>query len=1071
MITIQNKKELMNHRIYFRKTPTMNIESTVYRAPCSRFAVAQAIMLAMMLVLPFSHDAFADEVDFEKEIWPILQTRCVDCHNGDLDEGQLRLDAKAAFAKGGVSGDLLATTKSKLPLLLARILGKGDLPQMPLDEDPLGADEIKKIESWLDAGAKWPKHIGEQVEVEATHWAYLKPVGSSIPKSQFNSWIKNPIDAFIAKKFEEHSLSPAELAPKGKLLRRVYLDLIGLPPTLDEYNRYLADDSPDAFEKVVDRLLASPMFGEKWARQWLDLARYADTNGFQADQFRSVWPYRDWVINSMNSDMPFDQFTIEQLAGDLIPNATVDQKIATGFHRLTTCNVEAGVDPEENRVNQIIDRVNTTGTVWFGTTFECMQCHNHKYDPFTQREYFEMFAFFNNTPLEVKNSGNDIQFEFVGPKMELPFTEEQAQQSNELESKLAKLKTELSKFERSRKGDFEVWLASESSKKPATEKWNPLDVKEFRSSGGATHKIQKDQSVLIGGPLADKDTYTVICESELPEINGFKFETLIDPSLPNNGPGRHGMGRPNFVVNEISATAIGETRQTIKLTQAIADFSQANFSANGLIDGKPATAWAINPQFGKSHWASVLTASPLKSCGKTQRFEFKIEQTYGGGRTIGRLRILALVGKRADQQLPSDIAKILAINVGKRKPAQKQKLQIHFFKELSEHKSLSKKIATVQKQIDLLKPLTTLVMIESAKRESFVFKRGNFLDKGELVSTATPAVLHPNRKSNEAKASNTDKSSDVSAKQNRLDFAKWICDSDNPLTARVAVNRWWTELYGSGIVRTGEDFGTQGERPTHPKLLDWLALEFVDSGWSMKHVLKTMVMSATYQQSSKVTKDKRLADPTNRYLARGPRFRMPAEVIRDTALCVADSFASKMNGPPIFPPQPEGIWRHVGRNAPKYATSQGTDRFRRGIYIYWRRSAPYPSFVNFDAPDRAACVVNRSKTNTPLQALTLLNDEAYIELARAFADRIETMGTGEVSERIRQAFLACTFREPNHQELHFLNTFFNEQLQSMRNDSKKAQKIAGRTKDAEMLAAWTMVAQILLNLDESITKD
>lgn len=1056
----------------------MTFGSTVYHTAISRFAAAQAIMLTMMLMPSFATRGLADEIDFEKEIWPILQSRCIDCHNGDLDEGQLRLDAKAAFEKGGVSGSLLKTAKGKTPLLLGRILGEGDLPQMPLDEDPLDAEQIKKVKSWVDAGAKWPDHIGEKIDVEATHWSYVKPVRAPLPKTTVESWIKNPIDAFVAKKFDENSLAPAERAPKGKLLRRVYLDLIGLPPTLDELERFLADDSPNAFENVVDRLLASPMFGEKWARQWLDLARYADTNGFQADQFRSVWPYRDWIINSLNSDMPFDQFTIEQLAGDLLPNATVDQKIATGFHRLTTCNVEAGVDPEENRVNQIIDRVNTTGTVWFGTTFECMQCHNHKYDPFTQREYFEMFAFFNNTPLEVKNSGNDIQFEFIGPKMELPLSEEDQQLSNELKKKLAGLKTELTEFEKSQTDDFRKWLASvstelKSPEKKTAEKWTPLNVVSFKSSGGATHKIQKDQSVLISGPTPDKDTYSIVCETELSQIDGFKFETLADPSLPNKGPGRHGMGRPNFVVNEISASLLGvgendENRTGIKLTDAVVDFAQANFPAVGLIDGKPTTGWAINPQFGKPHWASVLTASPLKMTDEAKhRLEFRIEQSYGGGRTIGRLRISALIGKRADQKLPNDIAKIISLEEKKRKPAQSQKLRNYFFSTLPQHKAQAKQIAAVQKRLDALKPLTTLVMTESMERESFVFKRGNFLEKGEPVTAATPAMLHSYSKP----TSSSNSKNNETAKESRLDFAKWICDPNNPLTARVVVNRWWTELYGNGLVLTGEDFGTQGEPPSHPQLLDWLALEFVESDWSMKHVLKTMVMSATYQQSSKITNEKRLADPTNRFLARGPRFRMPAEVIRDNALCVSDRFASKMNGPPIFPPQPEGIWRHVGRNAPKYETSEGTDRFRRGIYIYWRRSAPYPSFVNFDAPDRAACVVNRSKTNTPLQALTLLNDEAYLELAKAFANRIVGMDSGSLSQRIRRAFLGCTFREPNSREMQFLEDFYREQLQLMQANPDKAEKIVGKVSDAETLAAWTTVAQILLNLDESITKD
>ena len=647
-----------------------------------------------------------------------------------------------------------------------------------------------------------------------------------------------------------------------------------------------------------------------------------------------------------------------------------------------------------------------------------------------------------------------------------------------MKKKLAKLQTELTEIENSQADDFRNWLSGvstelKSPEKKTAENWIPLNIVSFKSSGGATHTIQADQSVLIGGPTPDKDTYTIVCETELPQVDGFKFETLTDPSLPNNGPGRHGMGRPNFVVNEISAFLLKvgekvESRIAVELTDALADFAQANFPAAGLVDGKPATAWAINPQFGKPHWASVLTASPLKMTDEANhRLEFRIEQSYGGGRTIGRLRISALVGKRRDQQLPIEIAKLVLLEENKRKPVQMKKLRDYFYSKLPQHKSQAKRIAAVQKQLDAIKPLTTLVMTESMERESFVFKRGNFLEKGEPVTAATPAMLHPYS----ASRSSSDSKENESVKGNRLDFAKWICDPNNPLTARVVVNRWWTELYGNGLVLTGEDFGTQGEPPSHPKLLDWLALEFVESEWSMKHVLKTMVMSATYQQSSKITDEKRLADPTNRFLARGPRFRMPAEFIRDNALCVSDSFASKMNGPPVFPPQPDGIWRHVGRNAPKYETSKGTDRFRRGIYIFWRRSAPYPSFVNFDAPDRAACVVNRSKTNTPLQALTLLNDEAYLELANAFAKRIVGMESKALTQRIRRAFLACTFREPNSREIQFLENFYREQLRLLQANPGKAEKIVGKVSEVETLAAWAMIAQILLNLDESITKD
>lgn len=1022
--------------------------------PFTKLALARLITTVVMIITPaVGLTAAADEVDFEKEIWPIFQSRCNDCHNGDSNEGQLRLDAKVAFEMGGVSGKLTNSSNLDKSLLLTRLLGQGDLDRMPLDDDPLTDQQIKKVRAWIGSGAKWPKHVGVQLQARKKHWAYIKPQNQPLPADHTN-WGINAVDRFVLAKWKKLKLKPSPAAPRGKLLRRLYLDLIGVPPTLDELKTFLADDHPDAYERKVDQLLASPLFGTKWSRSWLDLARYADTNGFQADQFRSVWPYRDWVINSMNQDQPFDQFTIEQLAGDLIPNATLDQKIATGFHRLTTCNVEAGVDPEQNRTNQIIDRINTTGTVWFGTTFECMQCHNHKYDPFTQREYYEMFAFFNNTPLEVKNSGNDIQYEFYGPKMDLPLSKDQQHTRKLLSADVARLERELTSFRQKSKPQFETWLAKFKSPNAKPEPWRPLTVVAFRSSGGATHQLLDDQSVLLSGKNPDKDLYTVVVETDLAEINGFKFETLTHGSLPSNGPGRQPEGgRPNFVLYEIKASLPDSNHRGIELHDPIADFSQKGWSVNGLVDGKNETGWAINPQFGKNHWASVLTKKPLKNRGKS-RIQFTFDQHYGGGRNIGRLRISALVGSRAAQSVPSDIQKLLA-QTKKLSPKQREKLEKYYLGTIPAYQKLTQELATAKKTLDAVKPNSTLVMVEAEKRMTAVFKRGDFLDPGEKVKTSTPSVLHSGKKGEQ---------------QNRLDFANWIVDANNPLTARVVVNRWWTEIFGRGIVVTGEDFGTQGEPPSHPQLLDWLAMEFIDSGWSRKHIIKTIVLSQTYRQSSDFDAERYARDPHNVYLARGPRFRLSAELIRDNLLVVTDSFSANMDGPPVYPPQPEGVWRHVGRNEPKYTTSTGTDRFRRGIYVFWRRSAPYPSFVNFDAPDRASCVVNRGVTNTPLQALTLLNDSAFYELAVQLATRLQGSNHPE-REKLQDAFMACTMREPTKAELDFLLNFLNSKRELFTRNSQKADAIVGGSPDAASLAAWVHLAQILLNLDETITKD
>ncbi|MCH8043684.1 MAG: PSD1 domain-containing protein [Planctomycetes bacterium] len=816
------------------------------------------------------------KVDFERQILPIFRARCFECHGPKEQEARLRLDVRRIVFSGGETGPAVTPGDSAGSLLIKRVLAKDEDERMPPEGKPLSADEIALVRAWIDAGAKWPKGVGATI-AEKRHWAYVKPTRPALPTVKDTAWPQNAIDRFVLARLEAAGLSPSELASRARLVRRVYLDLIGLPPSPDEADKFVADDSPAAYERLVNRLLASPRYGERWARPWLDLARYADSNGFQADQYRSTWPYRDWVIEAMNDDMPFDQFTIEQLAGDLLPSATVSQRVATGFHRSTTCNVEAGVDPEENRVNQVVDRVNTTGTVWLGTTINCGQCHSHKYDPFTQRDYYRLFAYFNNTPLEVKLTSG-VTYDFFGPKMNVPVSQDQS-------SRLAQIR------------------------------------RQHDTAG-----------------------------------------------------------------------------KQLKGAMAIATREQSN-------------------------WEKQFAAKTAK---------------------------------------PSAIARIVKLPPKKRSKKQRNQLRKFYLAQRPEIKLLRDKIAKLKKQIDAAAVPTTLVMVEMDKpRATHVMKRGNFLDKGERVEPGTPASLHP-------------LSSELPP--NRLGLAKWIVDANNPLTARVTVNRWWQEIFGRGIVATSEDFGTQCEPPTHPQLLDWLAVEFIEGGWSMKHVHKLIVMSATYRQSARVSTELLERDPLNKLLARGARFRLSAEAIRDNGLTISGLISTKMGGPPVFPPQPSGIWRHVGRNAPKYATSTGADRYRRGIYVIWRRSAPYPAFVNFDAPDRASCVVKRSQTNTPLQALTLLNDPAYMEMAVGLARRIAT-DKRDLSdrERVEYGYRLCVARRPNDKEAEHLLNVYQRELARFKTNAAAAKKLVGKEplpKDisAEQLAAWVYVANILLNLDETITK-
>jgi len=999
------------------------------------------------------------KVDFQRQIQPLLQTRCVKCHGPRKQEGRLRLDARSIVLAGGVSGAAVEAGKPDKSLIFQRVTSQDEADRMPLEEPALSRKEIDLLRRWIAEGANWPAGVGVQVDALTKHWAYQAPAVPKLPAVKTKDWVRNSVDRFVLSRLEKEQLTPSPAAERRRLIRRVYLDLTGLPPAVEEVERFAADPDPQAYEKVVDRLLDSPRYGEKWARSWLDLARYADSNGYQADQYRNVWPYRDWVIRAINADMPFDQFTIEQLAGDLLPEATIDQKIATGFQRLTTCNVEAGVDPEENRVNQIIDRVNTMGTVWLGTTVECTQCHNHKYDPFSQRDFYQLFAFFNNTPLEV--AGNGVSYNFVGPKMKLPLTEDQQQQRQQWEAEVSQLGNEIKRLQAAQADKLKQWEVEQREALKHAPQWHVLAPADFHSQGGASHKVLADQSILVSGKRPDKDLYRVTYRTKLAGITGFKLETLTDPSLPGKGPGRFTATKPNFVLYEFTVQAgAGAAARPLPLHGAKADYSQRGWPIAGAIDGNPDTGWAIASQFYKPHEATFLTKTAIGKEGETE-LTITLDQHYGGCRTIGRLRISAMTGEPSAAVLPDAIVKILKQPATKRTAKQRKALATHFASLDPKLNQLSKRQKELLNQIENQPQLTTLVMVEQEKpRMNQIFNRGNFKDPTEKVVAQTPKILHE---------------FSAGLPSNRLGLARWLTSSENPLTARVTVNRWWAEFFGRGIVTTMEDFGTQGERPSHPLLLDYLARELISHGWSRKYVHKLIVMSATYCQSTRVDQKSWQQDPSNELLARGPRFRLSAETIRDNALVVSGLMTHKLGGPPVYPPQPEGIWRHVGRNAPKFVTSVGPDRFRRGIYVVWRRSAPYPSFTNFDAPDRAICVVSRSRTNTPLQALTLLNDPAYVEMAQAFSRRIVTHDTQlNDQQRAEYAFQLAVSRKPHVDELAPLLQVVQSQRQRFNKDKEAARRLVRKedldSKDLVELATWFYVANILLNLDETITK-
>jgi Protein of unknown function (DUF1553)/Protein of unknown function (DUF1549)/Planctomycete cytochrome C len=995
--------------------------------------------------------------DFGRDIYPIFQRSCFECHGPKVQEAELRLDERTAALdhySAIVPGDA-----ENSELYRRTTLPAGHEEIMPAVGKPLTQRETELLRRWLEAGAEWPEDFDPP-----KHWAYVAPVRPTRAEVSDPSWPKSGLDYFVLARLDAEGLQPSPAADRATLIRRVYFDLIGLPPAPAEVAAFLADFREQAYEAVVDRLLDSPHFGERWARHWLDLARYADSHGFQRDDLREIWAYRDWVIRAMNADMPFDEFTIEQLAGDLLPDASEQQKIATGFHRCAMTNVEAGTDPEETRTNQVIDRVNTTATVWLGSTLECAQCHDHKYDSFSQKEYYQFYAFFNSTAIEADraNPKAPASIRFLGPSMKLPNDTRHVERTS-LQNELDEIDRRIGERATALRREASAWEAGLRASLESAPRTHVLDLSNFASAEGAAHRTLDDKSVLLSDDPPDTDTYTFSAETALTEITAFKLETLLDDSLPGGGPGRSDAKRPNFVLNTFAIEAAprgSEQFRPVRLVKATADYSQRGYHVAGAIDDDPKTAWAISPRFFSTHWAQFQTGEPVGfETGMSLRF--RMVQRFGGGRTIGRLRISAITGNPTEEAIPSDVARILQLPPESRSKANRRRLQRYRAERDATIARLRKKRSMVQVKLRQVDQPTTLVMQELPEpRPTMLFERGDYKQLAEPVEPGVPAILH----------------AFTSAEPDRLSLAQWLVDRQNPLVARVTVNRWWAEIFGRGIVETVEDFGIKGQPPTHPKLLDWLAVEFMESGWSMKKVLREIVTSATYRQSSAVTPELLERDDQNKLYARGPRMRMDAEMIRDNALAISGLLSRKQFGPPIRPYQPDGLWVKVGGARVDYEVSPGEDRYRRGIYVVLKRGAPYPSFVNFDGSARLACSAKRSRSNTPLQALTLLNDPVYVEAAQALAVRtLRECAEGDVGKRIDHMLQICLCREASARERAALRRLYDEQLRDAHADRSATRALVGGLPLAgnvsrEELAAWYAVAMVLMNLDETITK-
>ncbi len=1019
------------------------------------------MQLTAITIIALASPAGADDdnatVRFNRDVRPILSNHCYSCHGFDATqrEAGLRLDtpegATAELESG--EGHAIVPGQPQDSLLIHRILATDEDERMPPVDSgkELSESERETLRQWIRQGAKYEPH-----------WAFTAPQRQTRPEVNQRNWSRNWIDDFILARLEKEGLQPADEADRRTLIRRVAFDTTGLPPSQDEVEQFLQDMSTDAYEKMVDRYLASEHYGEHRARQWLDLARYADTSGYQYDQERTMWVWRDWVIHAYNQNMPFDEFTVQQLAGDLLPDPQPEQVLATGFNRNHPITIEGGVIDEEYRTEYVIDRLNTTATVWMGLTVGCARCHDHKFDPISQKEFYQLSAFFNQLPERGLN-GFDPKRRIVSP-LAKPLD--------------AATLTRIKNFERERdlvQQTVDDRVLDDWSRKlratPATP-WDILIPHAMTSTGGSQLTLQTDHSWLAGGANPQKDIYEVTAHTEQTGITAIQLECLTDPSLPGGGPGRHSSS--NFVLSEFELVAVSRQdpsqQKPIKFQKAIADYSQANYEIQKAIDGSVSgnNGWAVDGPTRKRPATAIFIASePFGFAGGTElRFRLRHEATFAT-HGIGRPR-LATSRQPVDQiglkTVPTEVRRIAELPEGQRSEAETATLSGWVATERS------KRAGQLQAEIDALRQVNqyppTMIMQEMpTPRATHVLQLGQYDRPGEAVQPGVPNVLMP---------------MPVDTPANRLGFAKWLVDPAHPLTARVAVNRYWQEVFGTGIVATPEDFGIQGEWPTHPALLDELAREFIDSGWNVKTMLRLLLTSATYRQSSHLSKALRERDPDNRLLARGPRYRLDAEEIRDQALAVSGLLVRQVGGPSVYPYQPAGLWLELNNRpglSKAYPSGKGNALYRRGMYTFWKRTVLSPMLKTLDAPDREFCTVQRSRTNTPLQALLLLQGPQFVEAARQMAARMMKEGGDNNASRLTLVFVWARAGFPCAEDRKIAPRLYQQRLEQFQQDPAAAQAMLSvgdspRDNDLDMAehAAWTVIARLLLNLDETINK-
>lgn len=1161
---------------------------------------------------PASPAASAPAVDFDRDIRPILSDNCFACHGPDEAKRKagFRLDKREDALKPAKSGERpIVPGNAGQSELIARITAKDEDDRMPpvATGKKLTDHQIGLLRRWIESGAEWKGH-----------WAFAAPVRSDPPAVRDPAWPRNDIDRFVLARLEREELKPAPEADRATLVRRASLDITGLPPTVEEVDAFLGDGSPGAYEKLVDRLLASPRYGEHMARYWLDAVRYADTHGYHIDSRRDMWKYRDWVIDAFNTNKRFDQFTIEQLAGDLLPNATIEQKIGTGYVRANMTTGEGGVIEDEYRAKYTFDRVETTGAIYLGMTLVCARCHSHKYDPIEQREYYSLYAFFNQVadPVMDGNKPNPEPFLPVpspAQSSRLAWLKEHSQRARaDLDAPRAKLDAEQKNWQR----DWHLSLL---------QGWSDLEPEQARSlsTNGAALRIGMDRSILAEGRAAEGEVFEVLYPLEPGPLSALRLELLPRVGSTNSGSGTQSGLRIAEIEAELVSRANGEEGKPRRLAFSLAE-SDVELASHGVrlaIDGNAETFWQL-PAVSESHLGIFLLKEPVQIGAKTalkirlrqppgetappshfrmgaaqtrelarvlhpQRFsswhvvgplkakdpDHGLDEVFEPERKVdlkmkfpgvreevawtergdwedGRAALLvpdlhgvhgvrylyrtltlakgrpveldvradgafklwingALAAQReseasaeegpvsvtaqllegqnefllkivtvqgassftfapdlgSEEGLTSEIAAALCASASDEAPRAAQVKRYFRRQHSREYRKTDNDFVHWQEEKDAIERAipTTLVAKEDEKpRDTFMLLRGDYDKKGEKVTPQVPAIFPP---------------LPPGAPANRLGLAMWLVDKKHPLTARVAVNRLWQQYFGVGIVKTAEDFGVQGERPSDQELLDWLATEFQQSGWDIKHLNRLILTSATYRQSSRTTREQIARDPENRLLARGPRFRMDAEAVRDTALCLSGLLLENERGPSVRPYEPPGLWEAVSFNSSqKYVQDTGPGQYRRSLYTFWKRQSPPPSMLIFDAPSREACTIRRSRSNTPLQALVLLNDPQFVEASRAFGQRI-MLGGNTVESRIDYAFRLATARRPDSGEMAVLRRVYQEQLREFQKNDRAVELLlaVGSFKqmaqlDRAELAAWSLIASLLLNLDETITK-